>query len=204
MHFTANHTSINLASCGKKGAEHLITAPCRVAEYYVVFGSSCRQSGGLVNLPEEKWPNQGRAAGIDFGTVRIGVALSDPSQTWVTPLETYTRRTPRLDAQYFQRLVASEALVGFVVGLPLHCDGQESQKSKEVRLFVTWLEQQTQLPVALFDERFTTAEARRLLNETQLSPQKRKAKLDGLAAHLILSHFLDSQKHFESQNESLD
>lgn len=135
-------------------------------------------------------PTAGRLAGIDFGTVRVGLALCDPSQTWVTPLATYARRNERLDSVYFAQLASQEQLVGWVVGLPLHCSGDESQKSAEARQFAVWLGERTNLPVALFDERFTTAEARRLLNETELSPKKKRQRLDGLAAHLILTHYL--------------
>jgi putative holliday junction resolvase len=146
----------------------------------------------------------GRLAGVDFGTVRIGIATCDPSQNWVTPFGTYVRRNENLDALYLMRLAETESLVGWVVGLPIHCDGQESQKSREVRHFAKWLREATAREVALFDERFTTAEARRLLETRQLSARRKKNRLDGLAAHLILTHFLDSQRHGLSQNEALE
>ena len=152
-------------------------------------------------LGEDALPIQGRLAGIDFGSVRIGLALSDPSQNWVTPLATYTRCGERQDINYFLRLVSQEQLVGWVIGLPIHCSGDESQKSAEAR---RWLGEQTNLPVALFDERFTTAEARQLLNQTQLSPQKKRQRLDGLAAHLILTHFLAARGCSPSGNAGLD
>lgn len=136
-------------------------------------------------------PDVGRLAGIDFGTVRMGIASCDPTQTWVTPYDTYTRRNEQRDAEYLLDLVEREHLVGWVIGLPIHCDGNESQKSKEVRLFADWLGGLSQLPVALFDERFSTAEARRLLRDTGLSPQKKKQNLDRLAAHLILTNYLE-------------
>ncbi len=144
--------------------------------------------------PPTPFPRTGRLAGIDFGTVRMGIAMCDPSQTWVTPYNIYTRRSQKLDSQYFESLVQQEQLAGWVLGLPIHCDGQESQKSGEVRQFAAWLSKLTGLSVALYDERFTTAEARRLLQETTLSAAKNKKRLDGLAAHLILSHFLDSRR----------
>ncbi len=139
-------------------------------------------------------PPQGRIAGIDFGTVRIGLALCDPSQRWVTPAATYQRRGEKQDAETFTKLARDEHLVAWVVGLPIHLSGEESQKSTEVRHFAQWLEGVTHLPVALFDERFTTAEARRLLNETSMSPQKKKKRLDGFAAHLILTHYLEQRE----------
>lgn len=149
-------------------------------------------------------PEQGRLLGVDFGTVRIGLALCDESQRWVTPLDTYNRRNLRLDAAHFASLVTNEGVAGIVVGLPIHCDGKESQKSKEVRQFCIWLSDATSVPVTQFDERFTTAEARRLLDERPMSAKKKKKKLDGVAAHLILSHFLDSTRKFGQQSAGLD
>ena len=145
-------------------------------------------------------PTAGRLGGVDFGTVRVGLAVCDPSQHWVTPLETYQRRREALDAAYFVHLSKQEQIVGWVVGLPIHCDGQESQKSTEARRFAQWLSKLTSKPVALFDERFTTAEARRLLQQAELSPAKRKKRLDRVAAHLILSHYLESRHRSSSGN----
>jgi len=139
-------------------------------------------------------PPEGRLLGVDFGTVRIGLAICDPSQTWVTPLDTYKRRGTKLDRQHFLQLAQQERLVGIVLGLPIHCDGKESQKSSEARDFGIWLSNVTECPVGYFDERFTTAEARRLLGETKLSAKKKKERLDGVAAHLILSHYLESSR----------
>lgn len=149
-------------------------------------------------------PTTGRLAGIDYGTVRIGLATCDPSQRWVTPFDTYVRRNDRLDSTFFVELARREMIVGWVLGLPIHCDGKESQKSAEVRRFAEWLESMSDLPFALFDERFTTAEARHLLRDSKLSPVKKKQQLDRLAAHLILSGFIESRRAPASQNEALD
>lgn len=138
-------------------------------------------------------PIEGRLAGIDYGSVRIGVAISDPTQHFVNPLETYVRRNEQLDANYFSELVKQERLVGWIIGLPIHCDGTESQKSLEVREFAKWLSEITGLPHAMFDERFSSREARQLMLETGWGPKKKKKNVDRLAAHLILTHFLDSR-----------
>lgn len=148
-------------------------------------------------------PSFGRLAGIDFGTVRVGIAVCDPSQNWVTPLETYARRSQSLDANFFRQLVERENLRGFVIGLPIHCDGQESQKSREVRSFAKWLNSVTTVPCCFYDERFSTAEARRLMGDSGLTPQQRKKRLDQLAAHLILSHYLASNSSSDC-NESIE
>lgn len=157
-----------------------------------------------LDTSENAIPVAGRLAGIDFGTVRIGIAICDPSQHWVSPLETYTRRSTSLDQAYFAKLAEQEQLVGWIVGLPIHCDGQESQKSAEARKFANQLAELTSLPIALFDERFTTAEARRLLQATELSSHQKKKRVDGLAAHLILTHFLDSRRQASTENMGLE
>lgn len=149
-------------------------------------------------------PLAGRLAGMDFGTVRVGLATCDPSQRWVTPYDTYVRRNDRLDSVFFADFARREAICGWVLGLPIHCDGKESQKSVEVRRYAEWLESVTDLPFALFDERFTTAEARYLLRDAVLSPAKKKKQLDRLAAHLILNGFLESRRAGVSHNEALD
>ncbi len=156
-------------------------------------------------LPPESYdhiPTQGRLLGIDFGTVRVGLSLCDESQNWVTPLETYSRRNERLDQQYLLKLAQDEKVVAIVMGLPIHCDGKESQKSKQVREYAIWLEKGLGIPIALFDERFTTSEARRLLAEHPMSSKKKKEKLDGVAAQLILSHFLESRHNSPTGNDA--
>jgi putative Holliday junction resolvase len=136
----------------------------------------------------------GRIAGIDFGTVRIGIAVSDPGQSIASPLETYARRTPALDAERFRRLATEEAIVRFVVGLPVHLDGRESQKSAEARKFGAWLAEATGVEVVYFDERFTTFDAEQHLAAAQLSKKKRKARLDKLAAQIMLAAYLEQQQ----------
>lgn len=142
-------------------------------------------------------PRTGRLAGIDYGTVRIGVAITDPDQGLASPLEIYTRRTAAADAAWIKRLVAEQRIVGFVVGLPVHTSGQESQKSREARRLGQWLAEQTGLPVRLFDERFTTAQAEALLLDADLTKKRRKERLDKLAAQILLAAYLESSRSDE-------
>lgn len=139
-------------------------------------------------------PGTGRLAGIDYGTVRIGVALSDARQTLASPLDTYTRSTPDRDAAYFRRLADEEQVVGFVVGLPVHLDGGDSGKSVEARRFGEWLGQTTGRPVVYFDERFTTAAALEQLTDAGLRGKRRKSRLDRVAAQVMLAAFLDTPR----------
>ncbi len=136
--------------------------------------------------------NTGRIAGIDFGTVRIGVAVSDPDRILASPYETYVRKSPGKDDEYFQRLVAEERIVRFVVGLPLHLSGDVSEKAKEALEFGKRLEATTGIPVDYFDERFTSVEAERILRSAKLTDKQRKERRDKIAAQILLSAYLDS------------
>jgi putative Holliday junction resolvase len=140
----------------------------------------------------EPLPDRGRLAGIDYGHVRIGIALCDPDHTFASPWDTYTRRSEKLDAEYFRKLVDQERVVGLVVGLPVHASSHESAKSREAREFGRWLADVTQRPVQFFDERYTTVEAEKLLLQAELGKKHRKRKLDGLAAQILLTAYLES------------
>jgi putative holliday junction resolvase len=134
----------------------------------------------------------GRIAGIDYGTVRIGIAMSDPDRSIASPYENYNRRNTELDAKRFIQLAKEEAVALFVVGLPIHLDGRESQKSTEARHFGKWLAEVTRVPVVFFDERFTSSEAENLLLGAELTKKRRKKRLDMLAAQILLTAYLDS------------
>lgn len=137
-------------------------------------------------------PSSSRVAGIDYGTVRIGVAIGDLEVRMASPHENYTRRNERLDAEYFTALAKEERLARWVVGLPVHLSGEESQKSHEAREFGKWLTEKTGLPADYFDERYTSSQAEELLQNANLTKKKRKARLDSLAAQIMLTAYLES------------
>jgi putative pre-16S rRNA nuclease len=145
-----------------------------------------------------------RIAGIDFGTVRIGIALADTSIGIASPLDNYNRRTPALDAEYFVALVREEAIDRFVVGLPVHLSGEESQISAEARRFGAWLGDVTGVPVEFFDERFTSAEAEELLGSARLTKKQRRARLDQLAAQIMLTAYLEAGGCGQDAPESIE
>jgi putative Holliday junction resolvase len=148
-------------------------------------------------MTKQEIPNHGRLAGIDFGTVRIGVAVTDPNRVLASPLENYTRRGQEADAQYFRRLVAEERIAVFVVGLPVHTSGAESRLSKEAREFGRWLQEITGLPVEFYDERYSSAQAEAFLLDAELSKKKRKRRLDMVAAQLLLAAYLEATRRGE-------
>ena len=146
----------------------------------------------------------GRVVGIDFGTVRIGIAVSDPGRVLASPLENYTRQGEQQDRQRFVRLAAEEEVKLFVVGLPVHLDGGESQKSAEARQFGKWLAEVTGVAVEFFDERFTTSQAEQFLYDANLTSKRRKRRLDMVAAQIILSSYLEADSHRGDDPGALD
>jgi putative Holliday junction resolvase len=134
----------------------------------------------------------GRILGVDYGQVRVGLALSDPDRKIAFPHATYERRGPDRDAAWFRELVAEEKPVRIVVGLPLHCDGSEGQKAAEARAFGKWLAEVTGLPVCWWDERFTTVEAESALWQAGLTHRRRRDRRDRVAAQILLQAYLDA------------
>ena len=133
----------------------------------------------------------GRLLGVDYGTVRIGLAITDPDRVMASPLETYTRRSLEHDAAYLANLVRVQGITGIVLGLAVSLNGHEGPKAQECRAFGAWLETATGLPVVFSDERFTSALADDILFDAKMSQQKRGGRRDMLAATLILKGFLE-------------
>lgn len=133
-----------------------------------------------------------RLLGVDPGTVRIGLAISDAERRIASPLTTYTRRDRVQDAAYFHRLMEIEEVGGLVIGLPVHLDGREGVKAVEARTFGAWLAEVTGLSVVFWDERFTTREAENYLWAAGLTHQQRKERRDRVAAQLLLQSYLDA------------
>ena len=134
----------------------------------------------------------GRLLGVDYGDVRVGLAVSDPERKIAFPLATYTRLSRERDAAYFRDLVRAESVVGLVVGLPVHLSGREGQKAGAARTFGAGLVEATGLPAVFWDERFTTVEAESALWAAGLTHKKRKARRDKVAAQILLQAYLDA------------
>lgn len=154
--------------------------------------------------PASPFPTSGRLLGVDYGTVRIGIAVCDPDRRIASPVATYTRRGPSHDAAYFQKLSRDERAVGIVVGLAIHMGGEEGIKAKECRDFGAWLTEQTGLPVVYIDERCTTAAAESYLLDAGLTKKRRKDRLDRVAAQLILQTYLESNARIRDAGEASD
>lgn len=136
-------------------------------------------------------PDRGRLLAIDYGDKRIGLAISDPSGTIASPAGFIVRRAGKRPpvAELIRRAESLEAR-GFVVGLPLDGNGDETPRSAEARRVADALAERTGLPVQLLDERFTTAAARRAIREMGGSARDRRGDVDALAATVLLQHAL--------------
>ena len=146
------------------------------------------------NGPED-FPLSGRIAGIDFGSVRIGISICDPDWILASPLEVHPAADWKDDGDYFRNLAERERIAGFVVGLPIHCDGGESEKSIESREFARWLAEETDLPIRLFDERFTTVDAKNRMMAGRYTRGKEKQRIDAVAALILLESFLEACRY---------
>ena len=154
-------------------------------------------------MPHSSDPS-GVVAGIDYGTVRIGVAVSDPRRVIAFPLTIYTRKNETRDAEFFRKLTVDERITQFVVGLPLHLSGDLSDKAREALAFGRWLGELTGVPIDYYDERYTSVEAEDYLLEANVTRKKRKQKLDKVAAQILLTGYLESGCRGTTQTLPLD
>lgn len=134
-----------------------------------------------------------RVLGLDVGSRRIGVAISDPLGVTAQGLETLHRKTKKHDFSYLHRLIRGYDVKEIVVGLPLRMSGAEGIQAEKMHAFVDDLRKRFKLPVHLWDERLTSAEANRLLRATDLSIEKRGQAVDRMAAILILQSWMQSR-----------
>ena len=131
----------------------------------------------------------------DPGTKRFGLAMSDPTQTIAQPLATLSRRVgKRFPLQSLKVHLDKHEPVGIVVGLPIAPDGSEDERAKNARALGATLNTKTELPVAFWDERMTTARALSAVKDLGGQVRGRKAEVDGLAATVLLQAFLDSRR----------
>lgn len=137
------------------------------------------------------FPARGALIGLDLGTKTIGVAASDPDRRLAAGVETIARKAFTADAGRILALAAERRAVGFVLGLPLNMDGSEGPRAQSTRSFARNLAKRTALPIALWDERLSTAAVERELIAADASRAKRAAVIDQHAAAFILQGALD-------------
>jgi len=137
------------------------------------------------------FPARGALIGLDLGTKTIGVAASDPDRKLATGVETIARKNFSKDAERLLALAAERSAIGFVLGLPVNMDGSEGPRAQSTRAFARNLAKLTALPIALWDERLSTAAVERDLIAADVSRKKRAAVIDQHAAAFILQGALD-------------
>lgn len=137
----------------------------------------------------------GRLLGIDPGTKTLGLALSDVLRSIASPLDVIRRGKLKADLAELSAIIAEHEIVGLVVGHPTNMDGTEGPRSQSTRAFARNTLKEISVPLLLWDERLSTAEAERMLIAADQSRAKRAQVIDKLAATLILQRALDRMRH---------
>ena len=139
--------------------------------------------------------HQKRVLGLDVGSKTIGVAVSDPLGITAQGLQTIRRQNKRADFEQLEHIIRDYDVGEVVVGYPLRMSGTEGTQAEKMQRLAEELRRRFNLPVHLWDERLTTAQASRILRETEMSIKRRGEVIDRMAAVLILQSWLDSKAH---------
>jgi len=145
------------------------------------------------------WPERGALIGLDLGTNTIGVAVSDPDRRLATGVGTVRRKTFKSDAANLIAIAAERSAVGFVLGLPVNMDASEGPRAQSTRAFARNFSKLTELAIALWDERLSTAAVERELIGTDMSRARRAEVIDEHAAIFILQGALDRLSNLREQ-----
>jgi putative pre-16S rRNA nuclease len=137
------------------------------------------------------WPERGALVGLDLGTKTIGVAISDPDRRLATGVETVQRNAFKADAARLLAIAGERNAVGFVLGLPINMDASEGPRAQSTRAFARNFSRLTDLAIALWDERLSTAAVERELIGMDMSRARRAKVIDEHAAIFILQGALD-------------
>jgi putative pre-16S rRNA nuclease len=139
-------------------------------------------------------PLTGRVLGLDVGSKTIGLAVSDPLGITAQGLTTIRRKNKRTDFGHLAAVIQKYAIQEIVVGFPLRMSGMEGTQAEKMRGFADELSKRFQLPVHLWDERLSSAEANRVLRDSEMSIKRRREVVDRLAAVLILQGWMEARK----------
>jgi putative holliday junction resolvase len=138
-------------------------------------------------------PSRTRVLGLDVGAKTIGLAVSDPLGITAQGLPTLRRKNKRTDFERLEEVIRDYQVGELVVGYPLNMSGVEGKQGEKMRSFAEDLRQRFALPVHLWDERLTSAEANRLLREMEVPTERRRQVVDRMAAVLILQSWMDQK-----------
>ena len=128
---------------------------------------------------------------LDYGDVRIGIALSDMLGIIASGLETYTRKDEDTDIQHILKLIQDNSVDTVVIGLPINMDGTSGSRAEVTKAFGSKLAEKTTAKVVYLDERLSSVSAEKLLIQADVRMDKRKQVIDKLAATIILQNYLD-------------
>ena len=145
-------------------------------------------------------PRIGPFLGIDLGEKRVGLSISDRTQSIASNFATLEKKKFSLFSSDLQAIIDKEIICGIVIGLPLNMDGSEGPKCQSTRHFAKNFSSVVSLPITFWDERLTTVAAERSLLSADLSRKKRKRVVDSIAAVLILQNLLDRLKNIQQKN----
>jgi putative holliday junction resolvase len=137
-----------------------------------------------------------RILGIDFGSARIGLAISDPLHIIASPLCIVkgSKNMKKAASSVALEIKNRKLDIGLIlIGMPLLLKGIEAERAKEVRLFAQALETETHIPIQFFDERFTSVQAERSMKEAQLTRKERSTYVDSVSCTILLQSYLDLQ-----------
>jgi len=134
---------------------------------------------------------------LDIGTVRIGIATSDIMEIIASAYEVYRRKNLKIDTEYIAKLVSNLSVGEIVIGLPLKMDGSEGQSVEMAREFGDELSKLVSVPIHYQDERLSTVTAQKILIESGMRREKRKDKVDSIAATIILQTYLDKKSNLK-------
>ncbi len=135
-----------------------------------------------------------RKLGIDYGDVRLGLAISDPMGIISSPLEVYTRKNTNADFEYLARIIKEKEVDTVVIGLPVNMDGTKGIRAEKSELFGGELQKYVSAKIDYVDERLSTVSAERALIEGNMRREKRKEVIDKIAAQIFLQNYLDMPK----------
>lgn len=135
-----------------------------------------------------------RTLGIDYGTVRIGLALSDPTETLASPLPHLENKTIPQIRDFLNELIQTHAISKIIVGLPRNMDGSYGPAAEKVRNFISQIQESLSTPIETQDERLTTVQASKQLSQMGLNQKELRKKIDSSSASLILQQYLDRKR----------
>jgi putative holliday junction resolvase len=141
----------------------------------------------------------GRILCIDYGTKRVGLAMSDPGQILASSYDTLTPKNKNNLANSLTEIISAQSIVAVIVGMPYNMNGTLSDRTKEVKEFANNLGKLIDLPLIEWDERWSSVSAEKMLIETGQSPSRNKKRVDQVAAAFILQAFLDRLANYKRQ-----